>query len=290
MSLIPRYYSATTNKILEKSLERGYVKYPAICFIHSTNTLAYIDINNQINYVQGNNQITDIQYIGNDLVFYCGDKILFSYNVAMSPDDVDAIIQEIKSGIKLDEYTKATDVANLLDDIIGDLSDKATVVDYINSLSYNTLSDTPIINLVGTLSNIINISTLEDGVYKIKGQYVVGGNYTTIQSSSNDVFFIVSHDADSHISITQLQGKSIRIFFINPDGSYTSDRYLTEKWIAEQDFITSANVKEYVREIVTDTVVSIIDETLDSRLDIALDNKIDGINSDDIKKLFQKGE
>ena len=78
---IPRYFSATTASIAEKALERGYLQYPAICFIRSTNTFAWIDIENKINYVNGNNQITDIQYIGNDLVFYTGDKILFSLSL-----------------------------------------------------------------------------------------------------------------------------------------------------------------------------------------------------------------
>lgn len=288
MALIPRYFSATTTSIAEKALERGYLQYPAICLIRSTNTLAWVDINNKIQYVNGNNQITDIQYIGTDLVFYSGDKILFSYNVAMSPEDAEAIIQEITDGLNLNEYAKAADVSKLLDDIIGNLEDKSTVVDYINSLSYNTLTDIPITNLTGSLSKVINVSSLNDGVFKIKGQFMIGGNHTTIQSSSTDCFFIVSHD-DTQISITQLCGKSIQIYFIQKDGSYVSDRYITEKWITEQDFITSANVKDYVREIVTDTVVQIIDETLDERLDIALESKIGGINSDDIKKIFQKG-
>lgn len=292
MAMIPRYFSAATPAILEKALERGYIQYPAICFIRTsgtTGTLAWIDIDNQIQYVQGNNQITDIKYIGSDLVFYSGNKILFSYNVAMSPEDAEAIIQEVKDGINLYEYAKTADVSRLLDDVVGNLEDKATVVDYINSLSYNSLSDTPIINLIGSLTNIINVSTQNDGVYKIKGQYMIGGNQTTVQSATNDTFFIVSH-IDSGIQITQLQGKAIKIYFINPDGTFITDRYITEKWIAEQDFISSASVKEYVREIVTDTVVKIIDETLDSRLDTALDKKITGINSDDLKQIFQKGE
>lgn len=289
MAMIPRYFSAATPAIVEKALERGYVQYPAICFIRTTGTLAWINIDNQLQYVQGNNQITDIKYIGSDLVFYSGDKILFSYNVAMSPEDAEAIIQEVKDGINLYEYAKTADVSQLLDDIVGNLEDKATVVDYINSLSYNSLSDTPITNLTGSLTNIINVSAQENGVYKVKGQYIIGGNQTTIQSTPNGTFFIVSHD-DSGIQVTQIHGKTIKIYFINPDGTYITDRYITEKWVTDQDFISSENVKEYVREIVTDTVIKIIDETLDERLDIALDKKITGINSDDLKLIFQKGE
>lgn len=289
MSMIPHFSTASVPEIAEKALERGELRYPAICFIQSTNTLAWVDINNKLRYVNGNNQITEIRYVGTDLVFYSGDKIFFSYNAAMSPEDADSIVLQIKKDLKLNEYAKTSEVSKLLDDIIGDLGNKNTVIEYINSLSYNSLSDVPIVNLIGTLSSIINISSLSDGIYKIKGQFMIGGNHTTIQSSSLDNFFIVSHE-DNSITITQLRGKSIQIFFINSDGSYVSDRYITEKWITEQDFITSANVRDYVRDIITDTITQVIDETLDERLDIALDKKIGGIDSEELYKLFQKGE
>lgn len=290
MPMIPHFSTASVPEIAEKALERGKIKYPAICFIQSTNTLAWVDINNQLQYVNGNNQITDIRYEGTDLVFYSGDKIFFSYNAAMSPEDADSIVLQIKKDLKLNEYAKTSEVSKLLDDIIGDLGNKNTVIEYINSLSYNSLSDVPIVNLIGTLSSIINISSLSDGIYKIKGQFIIGGNNTTIQSSPNDTFFIVSHNDDSSIAVTQLQGKSIKIYFINSDGSYVSDRYITEKWITEQDFITSANVQNYVREIVTETIIDVIDKTLDERLDLTLDSKFSGIDSTELHKLFQKGE
>lgn len=290
MALVPRYFSASTEAIVERAIERGDVQYPAICYILQSNKLGWVTMNNEVEYIHGNQQITDIQYVGSDLVFYSGDKILYSYNVSMSPDDAEAIIQEITDKINLNEYAKAADVSKLLDDIIGDLGDKNTVIDYINSLSYNTLLDKPIINVTGTLSSVLNISLLDEGIYKVKGQFIIGGNHTTIQSSPNDTFFIVSHNDDSSIAVTQLQGKSIKIFFINSDGSYVSDRYITEKWITEQDFISSATVKEYVRDIVTETIVDVIDQTLDERLDMTLDGKFSGIDSSELHKLFQKGE
>lgn len=66
----------------------------------------------------------------------------------------------------------------MLDDIVGNLEDKDTVVDYINSLSYNKLSDKPIENLIGSLNAPVYISSLEDGIYKIKGQYIISQSTT----------------------------------------------------------------------------------------------------------------
>lgn len=290
MTAVLKHFAASTKTIAEKAVERGVLTYPGICYISDTNTLAWLTLDNEIKYITGDNQITDIKYVGTNLVFYSGGKILFSYNTALSPEDEKAIIQEITNGLSLEEYIKSAEVSRLLDDIIGDLGDKNTVIDYVNSLSYHDLSNVPIIDLTGTFTNVINISSLNDGVYKIKGQFFIGGNCTTIQSSAADSFFLVSHGDNSSVTVTQLSGKSIQIFFIEADGSCVSDRYVTEKWISELDLVTAANVQEYVREIVTDTVVKIIDETLDERLDIALDKKIGGIVSEDIKNLFQKGE
>ena len=57
----------------------------------------------------------------------------------------------------------------------------------------------------------ITISTLDDGIYKIKGQFIIGGNSTTVHSSADEVFFLVSHDEDTHgTSITQFKGKGKR--------------------------------------------------------------------------------
>lgn len=285
--MIPSYYVASTTSVAEKAIERGYLKYPGICFISSTNTLGWLDIDHNIHYIRGHNQITSIKYDGSNLIFYSDSEILFSYNVSISPDSTEAIIQDLITRIHLDDYAKSADVSRLLDDMIGDLADKTTVVDYINSLSYNDLSDVPIVDKVGTLSNIITVSTLNDGVYKIKGQFMIGGTQTTVHSSANDTFFIVSH-SDAGVAITQLQANTIKVYFMNSDGTFHTDRYITEQWISEQDFISAATVKDYVKEIIADTVKQLIDETLDERLDIALDNKIGGLTSDDIKTIFQK--
>lgn len=290
MAIVLNHYSASSKEIVEKAVLRGEFKYPGICYIESESVLAWMTINNEIRYITGDKQITNIQTVGTELVFYSNEDVLFTFDISMSPDDKRAIIQEIINTINLDEYAKSADISRLLDDIVGDLGDKNTIVDYINSLSYNTLLDKPITNVIGTLSSVVNISSLDDGIYKVKGQFTIGGKHTTIQSSPDDTFFIVSHNDDSSVVITQLQGKSIKIFFIGIDGSYSSDRYITENWITEQDFISSATVREYVREIVAETIVDVIDQTLDERLDLTLDGKFSGIDSSELHKLFQKGE
>ena len=219
-------------------------------------------------------------------MFFSGDKLLFSYDISMTDEDKGHIIEEVKKTIGLDNYVKSSELSTLLDNIIGNLEDKSTVVDYINSLSYNKLFDVPIVNLIGTLTVPVKISSLDDGIYKVKGQCIIGGNNTTVQSSADDVLYLVSHDADtSSTTITKMQGKSITLYFIQQDGEYTTDRYVTESWINEQNFASADSVKEYVSNIIEETVLDVLDEHIDS----ALDRKLGGIDAEDLTNIFQGG-
>lgn len=289
MALIPQFFSASTRAIAEKSLERGYLKYPAVCFIEEDETLAWVTIDNEIKYINGDKQITNITYQDNILSFYSSNNLIFSEEIGFSEDYVNELINQIteniSSKINLTEYTKREDVLSLLDDKVGNLEDKQTVIDYIKDLSYNVLKDTPIKNVGGSLTNTVIISDLEDGIYKIKGQYAIGGNNTTIQSSFDDTYFIVTHEKD-RTAVTSICGKSILLYFIEADGSYLFDRYITESWLENKDFITSENIQEYVREVIGENINQVVSEILDERIDIALENKIQGIEPIDIAHLF----
>ena len=288
MALIPSWYSASTKKIAEKALERGILKYPGMCYIQDSQSLAWVTSDNELKYINGTNQITNIKYVGSNLMFYSGSNLLFSYDLSMTEEDANHIIDEVKKSIGLDQYIKSADVSKLLDDIIGNLEDKSTVVDYINSLSYNKLSDIPIINLIGSLTSPVYISSLSDGVYKIKGQYIIGGSNTTVRSSAEDIFFLISHDPElnSKMTITQMQGTSIVLYFLDSDGTIRTDKYITEQWITDQNFMSAESVKDYVGTTIESTVADIVEQQLEEKLDSALDKKLGSLESTDIVNIF----
>lgn len=288
MALIPSWFSASTKAIVEKALDRGILKYPGMCFIEDTQSLAWITQDNEIKYVKGANQITNVKFIGSNLMFYSGNTLLFSYDMSMTEEDLKHIVAEVKKSIGLDQYVKTSDMTTLLDNIIGNLEDKSTVVEYINSLSYNKLSDKPIVNLIGSLTTPVYISSLDDGIYKIKGQYIIGGSNTTINSSPEEAFFFVSHDADvnNKITITKMQGDSIALYFLDSDGSFKTDRYITENWITAQNYMSAESVKEYVAQAIRESAETIIDQTLETKLDSALERKIGGLTTEQLNNIF----
>lgn len=288
MAFLPNWFSASTKAIAEKALNRGVLKYPGMCYIEDTQSLAWVTQDNQIKYIQGNNQITNVKFVGSNLMFYSGTTLLFSYDMSLTEEDQSHIIEEVKKSIGLDQYVKTSDMTTLLDNIIGNLEDKSTVVDYINSLSYNTLSDKPIINMIGSLNAPVYITSLEDGIYKIKGQFIIGGSNTTVNSSPEDTFFLVSHDPDiqNKMTITKIQGGSITLYFLESDGTFRTDRYITEEWVKAQNFMSANSAKEYITQAIQETVSDVIDQTLDEKLDSALDKKLGGISTEELNNIF----
>lgn len=288
MAFLPNWFSASTKAIAEKALDRGILKYPGMCYIEDTQSLAWVTQDNQIKYIQGNNQITNVKFVGSNLMFYSGTTLLFSYDMSLTEEDQSHIIEEVKKSIGLDQYVKTSDMTTLLDNIIGNLEDKSTVVDYINSLSYNTLSDKPIINMIGSLNAPVYITSLEDGIYKIKGQFIIGGANTTVNSSPEDTFFLVSHDPDiqNKMTITKIQGGSITLYFLESDGTFRTDRYITEEWVKAQNFMSANSAKEYITQAIQETVSDVIDQTLDGKLDSALDKKLGSISTEELNNIF----
>ena len=271
MAKLPVFFTASTKAIAEKAIQRGILKYPGLCYIEDGNVIAWMTEDNEIRYTKGDKQITDVRFSGSNLQFFNEKKLLFSYDLSMTDEDKDHIVDEVKRQIGLDSYIKSSELSTILDNIIGNLEDKQTV------------ADKPIEYLIGSLTVPVTISTLDDGIYKIKGQFIIGGNSTTVHSSADEVFFLVSHDEDTHgTSITQFQGNSILIYFIQQDGDYVTDKYVTEKWVNDQNFMSADSAKQFIQEQLELTV----SELVDKKIDEALDKKIGGLESTDIANIF----
>lgn len=89
------------------------------------------------------------------------------------------------------------------------------------------------------------------------------------------------------MTVTKAQGTSIVLYFLQTDGTYRTDKYVTGNWIANQNFMTVDAAKNYIAEIIQETVEEIIDQQLDAKLDSALDRKISGISTKDLNDIFK---
>ena len=107
MALIPSWFSASTKAIAEKAFERGILKYPGMCFIQDTKSLAWVTKENTIQYINGTDQITDIKFVGTNLKFYSNGTLLYSFDMSMTEEDAENIIAQVKASIGLDQYIKS---------------------------------------------------------------------------------------------------------------------------------------------------------------------------------------
>ena len=88
------------------------------------------------------------------------------------------------------------------------------------------------------------------------------------------------------MTITKIQGGSITLYFLESDGTFRTDRYITEEWVKAQNFMSANSAKEYITQAIQETVSDVIDQTLDEKLDSALDKKLGGISTEELNNIF----
>lgn len=285
MAYIPQFYQASTHDVANKSIEAGIMKYPALCFVAEDSSLVWVSQAGSPENISSIDAITDVKYTDGTLYFYNRGTILYEVKIGASEESMQSIVDMVIQRLDLGDYPKTTEVIQMMENKIGEIGDSENVVDYIKGLSYDNLANVPIIQLRGGLTDTINLSEQNDGVYKVYGQYMIGGNYTTVHSSGSESIFLVEHASD-HVAITKITGQSILIYNIFSDDSYVSTKYVTEDWINTQDFMTATQVREYVTLSVRQIVLDVLDEVLDEKVEQAVDRKIGEIDSIDIQNIF----
>ena len=285
MALIPQYYHASTFEVSQQSLERGYLRYPAVCFIEENQSFAWVTQANTIIPICGYNQITEVVYSNNVLYFKNGAKNLWAVEIGLDSATIDALKKEIIDSISLESYAKMDDVITLINGKIGDYGEAENVIDYINNRKYADLEDKPILHLYGNLANAIILSELDDGVYCITGQYVVGGDYEAIHTSDRDVLFTVEH-LGTNVFITKVSGSQIIRFIIDENYHCVTDKYVTEQWMSTQDFLTTADVETYIAGYLKSAVDDIVEEVVEQKIDNAFTERLYNIEQDKIANLF----
>lgn len=167
--------------------------------------------------------------------------------------------------------------------------------EYPGSIDYNILGNRPIINMVGTLDEPIMISKLDDGFYKIKGQYKISDLEETTYLSASDIIFIVNQDSDI-IKIKEITSSEI-IDYIITSSNITKKVYITEQYLKDNNYVTNSyidskiealkfSIEEDMQSYVKEIVDQIFTEELDKKIDAHIDDNIEAIDNSRINSLF----
>ena len=166
-----------------------------------------------------------------------------------------------------------------------------------NQIDYNELNNIPIVNLVGTLDNMIIVKDLASNTYKIKGNYKIAPDDETIYLSTDGDILIVN-SSSSNTLVKKITTDSIVDFKINGSNAVITNNYVTQKYLEDNGYITSDGVdlkilalKESIDKDIEGYVKDIIDNQLDTLIDDKLSKKLDELitetTSEEVTDLFK---
>ena len=182
--------------------------------------------------------------------------------------------------------------------IVNQKSSKFTVTpswEHSEPIDYDTLGNRPIINLTGTLDKPIMVSELDDGIYRIKGQYKISDLEETIYLSASDILMTVSKN-NQNIEIKKITSDNITDYIITNSDIY-KNTYVTEQYLKDNNYVTTAyvdtkiealelSIKEDMRGYVQEAITEVFGEELDKKIDDKIDEKIVPMSDSQIRNLF----
>lgn len=180
----------------------------------------------------------------------------------------------------------------------------STLANYDGNIDYNGLGNRPITNLIGTISNPINIVDLDTGIYAIKGQYTIDSKLesTTYLSANTNLFMVTKEDSVTYVKI--ITSNEITDYVID-ESSINKTKIVTEQYLNESGFATHEYVDkkmtalqsiiqeevakyldEYAEQLIEEKVTEQLNESLNEKIDARIDERIIPVSSEAIKDLF----
>ena len=162
-------------------------------------------------------------------------------------------------------------------------------------IDYDTLGNRPIVNLVGTLDKPIMISELDDGIYRIKGQYKISDLEETVYLSASYILMTVSKN-NQNIEIKKITSDDITDYIItNSDiskNTYVTEQYLKDNNYATTDYVDNKisaleqSINEDIEKYISDIVDKQFSSMLDEKIDAKINKKIQPVDNSQVQSLF----
>lgn len=174
-----------------------------------------------------------------------------------------------------------------------------------DEVDYNTLTNRPIHNIVGTIDKHLVLDALTDGTYNISGQYKISELVQTTMLSTNPTLYVIEHK-DEKVYIRNITASNVTVYTVTEDavttatvvttdmlGDFATVEYVDAR-IAALDILSKDDIKVYVDELLDNTIEEIVekkvnevlDKTLDEKVNTAIDEKITKVDSNSILNLF----
>lgn len=150
---------------------------------------------------------------------------------------------------------------------------------------HNELEFIGIPELTGTLENKIILSSLDDGLYQVKGQHKITADHATTFDSSSFILVVVQTTAEGK-KVRRITADELTTYTIGEDLSVTANEvatkdYLDEKGYATEDYVDAKiavlkqELEDEIEELVEPVVRPMVEQIIDEEIQPEDNSKID---------------
>ena len=148
--------------------------------------------------------------------------------------------------------------------------------------------------LTGTLENKVVLSSLYDGLYQIKGQYIISANYPTTFITTSPIIAIIQ-TINGIKKIRTITADDIVSYIINEDLSVTPNIVVTKDYLDDNEYVTEgyvdakmAAMEAVIMADVESALPAMLEPILRPVVEEVVDETIQDIDSQNIEDLFNE--
>lgn len=257
MANTPTFAAVSDFSKIQGYVDAGQISYPSYIVCRNDWTWAFVDKDSSINHIRGYQQEAIIpvdtlptEDVRTDAFYFCDGVGYLYINGSFAP-----VFKDVDSNIS----------------------------------SYDQLTNVPVINKYGEITDPLVLADFDNGSYSVSGQYKIGGNLETIFVVPSNVLFLIDSD-EEYKYITKLDPKKICQYVLNlSDNSVVKTDYATETWVRAQGYVTETFVRQAIEDlynkIIKDLLITKVSQLENDCGYLTVDN-FSGISTSDIANLF----
>ena len=154
---------------------------------------------------------------------------------------------------------------------------------------YNQLELIGIPTKVGTSDDIVILSSLEDGLYQIKGLHKITARHSKTFDSDSFIFAVVQTIGETK-KVRRITADELTEYTIEEDLSVTENEVITKEYLDDEGYITEEDLEheiDILRDELEDEIVEFIPVLVDPLVREIISEEIGSSSQESIDALFE---
>lgn len=144
--------------------------------------------------------------------------------------------------------------------------------------------------LTGTLDNQLILSSLDDGLYEIKGQHKITADYPTTFDTASFILVVIQ-TIDGKKKIRRITANDLTTYTIEEDLSVTADEVATKDYLDDNGYVTDDYVDTKIavlKQELEDEIEDLVRPVVRPMVEEIIDEDIQPEDDDSIRELFDE--